>query len=90
MHVPGKELDTRARAEEIYNRLQSSGISVLFDERDERAGVKFNDADLIGCPLRVTVGEKALKEGMVELKPRNEKENQLISVDMIVEKIKSF
>jgi prolyl-tRNA synthetase len=90
MHVPGKELDTRARAEEIYNRLQSSGISVLFDERDERAGVKFNDADLIGCPLRVTVGEKALKEGMVELKPRKEKENQLISVDMIVEKIKSF
>ena len=70
MHIPGKEMDTRAKAEEIYNSLQSAGISVLFDDRDERAGVKFNDADLIGCPIRVTVGEKGLKEGMVELKKR--------------------
>jgi prolyl-tRNA synthetase len=87
MQVPGKELDTRAKAGEIYNSLQSAGVSVLFDDRDERAGVKFNDADLIGCPLRVTVGEKGLKEGMVELKPRTEKENQLVPVDEIVEKI---
>jgi prolyl-tRNA synthetase len=65
MHVPGKEMDTRAKADEIYNALQSAGVSVLFDDRDERAGVKFNDADLIGCPVRVTVGEKGLKEGMV-------------------------
>jgi len=80
MHVPGKEMDTRAKAEELYASLQSAGVSVLFDDRDERAGVKFNDADLIGCPIRVTVGEKALKEGMVELKPRKEKENRLISL----------
>jgi prolyl-tRNA synthetase len=78
MHVPGKELDTRAQAEELYSSLQRAGISVLFDDRDERAGVKFNDADLIGCPIRITVGEKALKEGMVELKPRREKEKRLI------------
>jgi prolyl-tRNA synthetase len=78
MHVPGKELDTRAQAEEIYGSLQSAGVSVLFDDRDERAGVKFNDADLIGCPIRITAGEKALKEGMVELKPRKEKDNRLI------------
>jgi prolyl-tRNA synthetase len=90
MHVPGKEIDTRAKAEEIYTKLQSAGIAVLFDDRDERAGVKFNDADLIGCPLRVTVGERALKEGMVELKPRKDKENQLVSVDEITEKIKSL
>jgi prolyl-tRNA synthetase len=90
MHVPGKELDTRAKAEEIYNLLQSAGISVLFDDRDERAGFKFNDADLIGCPIRVTVGEKGLKEGMVELKPRKVKENQLVAVDEIVEKTKSI
>lgn len=90
MQVPGKELDTRAKAEEIYRSLQDAGISVLFDDRDERAGVKFNDADLIGCPLRVTVGEKGLKEGMVELKPRKVKENQLVPVDKIVEKIKSI
>jgi len=70
MHVPGKTMDTKAKAEEIYNVFQSAGISVLFDDRDERAGVKFNDADLIGCPVRVTVGEKGLKDGMVELKKR--------------------
>jgi prolyl-tRNA synthetase len=80
MHVPGKELETRTKAEEIYNTLQSAGISVLFDDRDERAGVKFNDADLIGCPIRITVGEKALKEGMVELKPRKEKDSHLVSL----------
>lgn len=88
MHVPGKELDTRAKAEEIYNALTDAGISVLFDDRDERAGVKFNDADLIGCPLRVTAGEKGLREGMVELKPRKAKENLLVAADEIVEKIK--
>jgi prolyl-tRNA synthetase len=90
MHAPGKELDTRAKADEIYNSLQQAGISVLFDNRDERAGVKFNDADLIGSPIRVTVGEKALKEGMVELKPRTEKENQLVLIEAVAEKIKSL
>jgi prolyl-tRNA synthetase len=84
MHVPGKEVDTRAQAEEIYSKLQSAGISVLFDDRDERAGVKFNDADLIGCPVRITAGEKALKEGMVELKERTAKENRLVPIPQIV------
>ncbi|HSJ88133.1 MAG TPA: His/Gly/Thr/Pro-type tRNA ligase C-terminal domain-containing protein [Anaerolineales bacterium] len=90
MHLPGKEIDTHHKAEEIYDNLQSAGISVLFDDREERAGVKFNDADLIGCPFRVTVGEKALKEGMVELKPRTQKDNQLIPIQAVVEKIKSL
>jgi prolyl-tRNA synthetase len=90
MHVPGKELDTRAKAAEIYNTLQDTGISVLFDDRDERAGVKFNDADLIGCPIRVTAGEKGLKEGLVELKRRHAKENQFVPVNEIGEKIKSL
>ena len=88
MHLAGKEMDTRAKAEELYNSLQSSNISVLFDDRDERAGVKFNDADLIGCPVRITVGEKNLKEGMVELKPRKEKENRLVPFNKIIEEIK--
>jgi prolyl-tRNA synthetase len=81
MHVPGKQMDTRSQAQEIYDQLQSAGFSVLFDDRDERAGVKFNDADLIGCPVRITVGEKALQNGMVELKLRKEKENQLIPLE---------
>jgi prolyl-tRNA synthetase len=90
MQIPGKELDTRAKAEELYDNLQNAGISVLFDDRDERTGVKFNDADLIGLPVRITIGEKGLKEGMVELKPRKEKENQLLPIDKIVEKINSL
>ncbi|MEW5818302.1 MAG: His/Gly/Thr/Pro-type tRNA ligase C-terminal domain-containing protein, partial [Spirochaetota bacterium] len=83
MHVPGKTINTLEKAEEIYNSLQSAGISVLFDDRDERAGVKFNDADLIGCPFRVTVGEKNLKEGMVELKGRTEKEPRFTEISKI-------
>ena len=90
MYIPGKELDTHAKAEEIYNELMGAGISVLFDDRDDRAGVKFNDADLIGPPIRVTVGERGLKEGMVELKPRKENNKQLVPVDEIVEKIRSY
>ena len=84
MHIPGKETDTRAKAEEVYANLQSAGISVLFDDRDERAGVKFNDADLIGCPVRVTVGEKGLKEGSVEMKARTAEESQLVAMHEIV------
>ncbi|MBI5294335.1 MAG: hypothetical protein HY869_02585 [Chloroflexi bacterium] len=87
MQVPGKELDTRAKAEEIYAALQAAGITVLFDDRDERAGVKFNDADLIGCPVRVTVGERGLKEGKVEVKPRRSGENQLVLLENIMEEI---
>ena len=90
MHIPGKEMDTRAKAEEMYNALRNANISVLFDDRDERAGVKFNDADLIGCPVRVTVGEKGLKEGMVELKPRNLQDNRLVLIEKIIEEIKSL
>ena len=87
MHVPGKQLDTRAKAGEIYNELQNAGITVLFDDRDERAGVKFNDADLIGCPVRVIVGEKNLKEGMVELKSRKADKNMLVSHTDVILKI---
>ena len=89
MHLPGKMTDTRAKAEEIYNVLQDAGISVLFDDRDERAGVKFNDADLIGCPVRVTVGERGLKEGMVEIKARKAGESANVSIGELAQKIKS-
>ncbi len=84
MHVPGKTMDTKAKAEEIYNALQNAGTSVLFDDRDERAGVKFNDADLIGCPVRLTVGEKGLQNGMVELKRRTSSENGALPVDSLL------
>ncbi|MGD9015238.1 MAG: proline--tRNA ligase [Candidatus Omnitrophota bacterium] len=55
----------------IYNELTEKGLAVLLDDRDERAGVKFKDADLIGIPLQVILGEKFLKQGMIELKIRS-------------------
>ncbi|MDW8279422.1 MAG: YbaK/EbsC family protein [Anaerolineales bacterium] len=84
MHVPGKNLDTLSAAKELYRVLVNSGISVLFDDRDERAGVKFNDADLVGCPLRITVGERGLQNGAVEVKPRREGQNQTIPFEEVV------
>jgi len=57
-------------AEKIYRDLVAAGVEVILDDRDERAGVKFKDADLIGFPLRVGIGEKSLAKGEVELKPR--------------------
>jgi prolyl-tRNA synthetase len=83
-------MDTKAEAEKLYSDLQSAGISVLFDDRAERAGIKFNDADLIGLPLRVTVGEKNLKAGMVELKMRKGIENQIIQSTEIIQTIQSL
>jgi prolyl-tRNA synthetase len=61
---------TRETAESIYDRLVEWGVETLLDDRDERPGAKFKDADLIGIPLRVTVGEKGLKDGIVELRGR--------------------
>jgi prolyl-tRNA synthetase len=84
MHVPGKSMDTKSAATELYESLQKAGIAVLFDDRDERAGVKFNDADLIGPPVRVTVGERGLQNGMVELKERIAGENQQIEKKDII------
>jgi len=77
-------------AAKIYNDLNKDGIDVLYDDRPERAGVKFNDADLIGLPIRITIGDKSLKEGKVELKARSEKESELISVDDVVKGIRKL
>ncbi len=65
-----KTPEVAAAADEIYKQLTDAGFEVLYDDRDERAGVKFNDADLLGMPIRITVGGKGLKEGVVELKLR--------------------
>jgi prolyl-tRNA synthetase len=87
MHLPGKTMDTKYPAAELHESLQKAGISALFDERDERAGVKFNDADLIGCPVRVTVGERGLQNNSVEIKERTSQENQSILLADVVSKI---
>ena len=65
------------------------GIDVLLDDRDERAGVKFKDMELIGIPYRITVGKKAA-DGILELKSRDGKIDKEISVDAVVDEIKKF
>lgn len=88
MQVPGKTMDTRAAAEELYRALQNAGFKVLFDDRDERAGVKFNDADLIGCPARVAVGERGLKENKAEVKLRTSADVELVEIAALPERLK--
>jgi prolyl-tRNA synthetase len=79
--VPGQEVDTEAIAEDLYQALQEAGIEVLYDDRDERAGVKFNDADLIGVPLRLVVGERSLERGGLELRRRDGKGEWMVPVN---------
>jgi prolyl-tRNA synthetase len=69
----------------LENELASRGIEALVDDRDERPGVKFKDADLIGMPLRVTIGAKALANGAVELKPRTEKNPKNVELVPVAE-----
>jgi prolyl-tRNA synthetase len=73
--------------EQIYAALGAAGVDVLMDDRDERPGVKFKDADLIGMPLRVAVGKKTLAEGRVELKRRGSKDVELVPLAEIVERV---
>lgn len=69
--LPGRQVDVQPAVEWLEQELTRVGLETLVDDREESAGVKFNDADLIGCPLRVTVSERALKNGGVELKKRS-------------------
>ncbi|MGH7400500.1 MAG: proline--tRNA ligase [Candidatus Rokuibacteriota bacterium] len=69
--VSVKDAGQMAAAEEIYRDLRAAGFDVLMDDREERAGVKFKDADLLGVPIRVTVGNALAKEGLVELRQRS-------------------
>ena len=71
-------------AEKIYEALTAVGIDVLIDDRDERPGVKFNDADLVGLPIRLTIGAKSLKDGKVEMKARASSEMELVALGDVV------
>jgi prolyl-tRNA synthetase len=73
--------------EKIYQQLLDKGIEVLLDDRDLRGGIKFKDADLLGIPVRVTVGSKSLKEGNIEIKLRRESQSQKVSVKDAPDKI---
>ncbi|HEX7540533.1 MAG TPA: proline--tRNA ligase [Anaerolineales bacterium] len=76
-------------ADKVYADLQAAGIEVLYDDRDESPGIKFNDADLIGCPVRITVSERALAQGGVEMKLRREQAKGIVLLEEMVTQVRS-
>jgi len=85
--LPANDETVRSRADELAADLERRGIEVLYDDRDESAGVKFADADLIGIPFRVTVSRRSLKDDQVELKARDATEPELLARDLAVDRI---
>ena len=75
-------------AEKIYKELEAAGVEVLLDDRNERAGFKFKDSDLLGIPMRITVG-KDIVDGKVEFKSRKEADKEIISVDEVLDRVKA-
>jgi prolyl-tRNA synthetase len=80
--VKPKDVDCHEAGERLYEKLKEAGIDVIIDDRDERPGVKFKDADLVGFPYRVTVGPKGLGEGIVEFVRRRDGQKS----DLLIER----
>lgn len=84
-----KQDDLREAGETLYRSLQRAGLDVLLDDRDERAGVKFKDADLIGIPYRITIGKK-VADGVVELYDRRAKQSEDVRISDVVERVQKL
>jgi prolyl-tRNA synthetase len=80
----------RSTAEQLYQELSDKGVEVLYDDREETPGIKFKDADLIGIPLRVTLGEKNVKKGLLEIRKRKTGETLLVKKEDAVSKIREM
>ena len=78
----------REAAERLYEELSAAGVAVLYDDREETPGVKFNDADLLGMPLRVTVSPRNLEKGSLEVKGRTEGEARMMPLEEAVEAVR--
>lgn len=83
----GKDEAPLAKATEIYEALGARGVEVLLDDRSERPGVKFKDADLLGIPIRITVGTRGLQQGTVEVKKRTESESRDVPAERAVDAV---
>ncbi|KTB47893.1 proline--tRNA ligase [Dehalogenimonas alkenigignens] len=79
----------RAAAEKLYEDLRAAGVEVLYDDRIDSPGVKFNDADLLGMPIRITISPRSLDKGGMELKKRNEKAFVIVTVENAVAEVKA-
>ncbi|MFA7475422.1 MAG: His/Gly/Thr/Pro-type tRNA ligase C-terminal domain-containing protein, partial [Castellaniella sp.] len=90
----GKSDAVREAAESLYQALQAQGVDVILDDRDTRPGIMFADWELIGVPLRVTLGERGLKDGIVEIQARRDEQPQRIAqadaLSCILERLESL
>ncbi len=85
--LSGGDQEIARQGDELYASLRESGIDVLYDDRDASGGVKFNDADLIGLPLRLTLGRRSLQEGGVELKRRDRDDRHILELENTVDSV---
>jgi prolyl-tRNA synthetase len=85
-----KQAAMRETAERLYQELSASGVEAILDDRDERPGVKFKDADLLGIPVRVTVGARLAKDGMVEVRTRRDRQDVAVSPDGVVAAVRDL
>ena len=79
--------DVSAEALALHDELRASGFDVLLDDRNESAGVKFNDADLIGLPVRLVVSRRNIRQGVVELKLRTEAEPETVARAEVADRV---
>ena len=86
----GRDEAVAADAGALYEELQNAGLDVIFDDRDESPGVKFNDADLIGVPIRLTASPRNLKAGVVELKRRDAEDAEQVPRDEVVARVQAI
>ncbi len=82
--------EVASTSERLYTELEGVGVEVLFDDRMESAGVKFNDADLLGIPFRLTVSPRTLRSDSVELKQRTQREGELVPLKQVTERLKGL
>ncbi len=85
--LDAREENVMSVARKIHDQLSEKGIDVLLDDRDARPGFKFKDADLIGIPVRITVGKKGLTDGIVELKMRDSKDVAKLTPEAVVREV---
>jgi prolyl-tRNA synthetase len=86
----GTDEETQEQAESVCGELEEAGLDVLFDDREESAGVKFTDADLIGCPVRATVSRRSLERGGVELKARWADDMEVVNLEDLVDAVRGL
>jgi prolyl-tRNA synthetase len=84
------EAEVKTVCDKLYEQFHALGIDTILDDRDARPGVKFADADLIGFPVRINVGDRGLKDGKVELKSRKAKDAEMVGMDRVVDSVRSI